>query len=110
MNFDETKKKYPKAWEKFVAYSFDGSDNRYWILTDEMKGNVSFLELIGYLFKFFDEQKLIVMVTLSGRWYWRICSLEIPTVWSNLKTPGLDNRQEAEQAAFTKAFKILEGK
>ena len=113
MDFGEIKKKYPKAWERFEDFAIESPELEADVFgySDDYVDDINRLNLItlsGYLFGFFDKQNLVIMVTLSGRWYWRVCSLEIPTVWSNLKTPGLNSRKETEAAAFTKAFEILE--
>ena len=109
----EIAKKCPKAWDKFENFaivdseleadSFGYSDD----YVDDIN-RLSLTTLSGYMFKFFDNQDIYIIVVYDKiahddfylfRWCIRgyVVSKE-----------EYHNRQEAEQAAFKKAFEILE--
>jgi len=104
--FDEIKKKYPKAWEKFINWfaektSVERLDSEHYIL------NMFFEHRSGWLFRFFDEQRIYISVIYSGieYYYQRWDQDMIETSDDTFKS-----RTDAEKSAFEKAFEILEGK
>ena len=98
MNFEEIKRKYPKAWEKFEAFaSYECYD---WV-----GGGIE--DLSGWLFKFFDDQGIHIEIYIiygggNRQFGWAIDELN--------KENGLRYkiRTKAWEAAFPKAFEILE--
>ena len=121
MNFEQIKERYPKAWEKFenfaivdpeleadsVGYSDDYVDDI---------NRLSLTTLSGYLFRFFDEQGIYIVIDWCNFEY-RITvyfpkfDIVYPCNEENIEEyQWFKTRQEAEQAAFTKAFEILEQK
>ena len=109
--FEEIKKKYPKAWRVFIEWCFDIDLYDRWdndgeiTLTEEFE----FINLIGWLFKFFDERGIIIITETFNNetWYYDIYDYgEInPWVAGDLK---FKTRQEAWMAAFKKGFELLE--
>ncbi len=115
MNWKEIKKKYPKAWMLLMEW--------FWY-----KKNITLgIELSRIfmperkLYDFFDEQKTFIVINhywmhnyrndddsgetfkTKGRLHW---SFQI----FSFRMPNFESRIEAEQAAFLKAFEILEKK
>ena len=88
--FDEIREKYPKAYEKY-ALDFNYKYNK-------QNCNCS-------LYKFFDEQGIYIEIfsAPNPRCFFTQINRHPPMV-----IPKYNTRQEAEQAAFTKAFEILE--
>jgi len=109
MNWKEIEKKLPKAWEAFEK----------WLQTDVVfnmdefqaieKDIYKFSLNIRKLFDFFDKQGLVILIDYyQNYFYWFIKSpndiINISgEAWKKIKT-----RTEAETAAFTRAFKMLE--
>jgi len=122
--FEEIKKKYPKAWEKFLKcyYSeflvqFPNADlNRMWKIdpTKNLKSQ------IGHLFTFFDEQRIYIVLQdfflteerkTIIKWTVGHYDKDGHTLTDQeLYNKQFESRPEAWQAAFTKAFEILESK
>ena len=109
MNFEQIKKKYPKSWEKWIDYFHCHNKDYHHLLqffTDNKRLLYETESLSGWLFRFFDEQGMIIIISYDsygGKYYWKIyhsTAVEGESFWSS--------RQEAEQAAFTKTFEILE--
>jgi len=102
MNCKKIEKECPKALELACAYF------RYNILT--LDNEFSFI--IRDLYDFFDEQEVYISVYLESlelKWVWRIhkgLKKELHRVSCNPSV--FDTRSEAEEAAFLKAFEILE--
>ena len=95
--FEEIKKKYPKAWDKFKDYY------RRTYAPEE----VQFEALIGHLFTFFDEQGIYITI----EYYVNLYTNERWRYWISERIGSVfESRTEAWTAAFTKAFEILEGK
>ena len=107
MMFEEIKKKYPKAWEKFLKcyYSeflvqFPNADlNRMWKIdpTKNLKSQ------IGHLFTFFDEQGIWILRTIRST----------NTERGNFPVYYMYNTSFADESfeiVITKAFEILESK
>ena len=98
MNWKEINEKWPKAYSLFMSARFDR-------LIAYRKFEVP-NDYIGDLYDFFDEQGIIIEIM----WYHKDFRMN---VWYNkeVKFAGhLNSRQEAEEAAFLKAFEILEEK
>ena len=104
MNWTEIKEKYPKAYDSLLEWE-PIIDISVWIYFKDRN-----------LYDFFDEQELIIEIGVE---YGKDCEDYWFEWFINLKgTGGADylghkcykSRSEAEQAAFTKAFEILEEK
>ena len=129
MNWKEIAEKYPKAFNKFFKWywpddrqSFDGND-LYFCQTvgDENYAECSisyesFCEIRKF-YDFFDEQMIWIDINPDYEAGWEYHTKprnnEEVYFWININWVWEDNihyktRQEAEEAAFTKAFGILE--
>lgn len=119
MNFEQIKKKYPKAWEKFKDFNLHKRTGCFDKNVEDYIKSWKFESLSGWLFRFFDEQNIVILIDamsskrFEGHYIW---GYKIFRYWSD-KSPAHDShaeilqiREEAEQAAFTKAFEILEKK
>ena len=99
MMFDKIRQDNPKAWNKFY----------YWLLNDAGIDSTMILcdpeTVSGWLYKFFDEQGIYIEIfsAPNPRCFFTQINRHPPMV-----IPKYNTRQEAEQAAFTKAFEILE--
>ena len=102
LQYHEIQSKYPKAWAKARRWQID-------------KGPTFTGGSPRWLFDFFDQQGILTEIR-----YLRSAEF-FPTVWAyhegvdKLIPHGIDldastTRQEAESAAFTKAFELLEEK
>ena len=109
--FDEIKKKYPKAWKKYVDWH-SGKSSMIPYLNEEVNSEEKFIEnmffeyLSGWLFRFFDEEGIHISIHYSGVEYYYQYWMD-----GNLLETSDDtfkSRDEAEKAAFEKAFEILE--
>ena len=114
--FEEIKKKYPKAWDMFEQFMYCHLGEEHILRTNEntikefikvINSKLPLEILSGWLFRFFDEQGIYIEIYSipNPREYMYMINRNWDRDMPNLKT-----RQEAEQAAFTKAFEILEGK
>ena len=101
--FDEIKKKFPKAWQMFYDWLlYDAGIDSTMILCDPET-------VSGWQYKFFDEQGIIIEIEYHI--FGEVFGYYIIGTWRKLWTKeNFNTRQEAEQAAFTKAFGILEDK
>ncbi len=103
MNWKEIKKKCPKAWN---ALKEDHNTKEYWGLMDDPDvWWIDGMDLCRYelrhLFDFFDERRIIVIIIrIDLEFYYSIRNISL--------SQGFSTRSEAEEAAFTKAFEILE--
>ena len=65
--FEEIKKKYPKAWRVFIEWCSDIDFYDRWDWDNDNDGEITlteefeFINLIGWLFKFFDERGIIII-------------------------------------------------
>ena len=93
MNLKEIEKKYPNA------HSFLWEDQ-------EFAYDISIRDNIRNLYDFFDEQNITVTIWYNPiMWSYSIHDHINPGAYS---FDGFKTRKEAEQAAFEKAFEILE--
>jgi len=110
MNFEEIKKKYPEAWDKFHIWLWESMG----LPPDEKLPdliNDRFESLSGWLFNFFDEQGIVIVLDLDEKNQYKTWLFEISDNghWEHIEY-GFQTRPEAKQASFTKAFEILEQK
>ena len=117
INYNEIKDKYPKAFELLIEWGYNLDIEGVFI--DEEFGIIRFgsdehIFNDRYLYDFFDENKICIEIfrvwidwndLTSFLWGGNVNGYN-PTPFSE----GVGTRQEAETAAFTKAFKLLEGK
>ena len=99
MNWQETKEKYPKAWMK--ADNYFGCSRMGDIYGDRHPN-------VRDLYDFFDEQEIFILIdraTADREFYY---ALDLGD-WL-LDERYYKTRLEAEQAAFNKAFEILENR
>ncbi|MCK5606295.1 hypothetical protein KAR91_30625 [Candidatus Pacearchaeota archaeon] len=106
MNWKEIKEKYPKAWK----CCYDWSDTHF--ETDIPIYAIGDILTLRHLYDFFDENDINIFVRLSD-----ITNSFLPFDWDIVYEDiyhssylEYKTRKEAEQAAFTKAFEILEQK
>ncbi len=106
MNWKEIKKKYPKAYAKFIEWVDAETLD---ILKFEL---MMILKNERDLFDFFDEQKIYVMILRDhlfvDSWFGGIEKGESEGGFKKIK--HCKNRSETETAAFEYAFKMLENK
>ena len=118
-NWKDIKEKYPKAFKSFYEWFWVGFNDPQFTSNGALKliqtGDKWFSEAeinfsdtceLRKFYDFFDEQGIIIEIM----WYHKDFRMN---VWYNkeVKFAGhLNSRQEAEEAAFTKAFEILEKK
>ena len=127
--FEEIKEKCPKGWEMFLEYYFNESEIRFQIkrygsvdkLTQQIN-EVDFESLIGWLFRFFDEQGIHIDIfadfndsehrlTGFGFLIWHKVEGGEGYYWTdNSGGTYCKSRTEAWKAAFIKSFEILEEK
>ena len=105
MNWQETKEKYPKAWMK--ADNYFGCSRMGDIYGDRHPN-------VRDLYDFFDEQGIWIMITPpasldEGVNYFDCTISYLDGFWGN-DGREYKTRLEAEQAAFNKAFEILENR
>lgn len=120
MNFEEIKEKYPKAWQKFEDFTIEDPDIEADIYgySDNFVDDIiqlSLTTLSGYLFKFFDGQRIRPHVFTSPNGTFRpYLYKKSGKIWLMLELEeyeyGFQSRQEAKQAVFKKAFEIVEDK
>ena len=127
MNFEEIKKKYPKAFKKFRNYELLGSSFFCEDLTDrkDLMWRWRNKLLINYhdrdLYDFFDKQDIIVqtaklLTTNKIKWGWvisvvyRLTEDDIDSNAYYSERYSYTSRIEAEEEAFMKAFELLEDK
>ena len=118
MNFEKIKKKYPKAWEMFFVFIATESERDYQLQKygdlELERGGISTVpeSLSGWLYKFFDEQGIVVQLYFHNYHGWSalVGNMKKEIIKHRWTSMYEKTRQEAEQAAFTKAFEILENK
>jgi len=96
MNWEQIYKKYPKAIKKYFDFRFKN-----------VKIEISFN--IRNLYDFFDEQEITINVWFASyQFIFEI--LTVNDIYNDYEEEGngYNSRKEAEQAAFEKAFEILE--
>ena len=116
MNHEEIKKKYPKTWEKFEDFAIENPELEADVFgySDDYVDDINRLSLItlsGYLFGFFDKQGIYINFVCerntpddylySFKWFIRGYAVS---------KEEYDNRPKAWEAAFIKAFSIIEEK
>ncbi len=105
--FEEIKKKYPKAWEKWQNYTKDHCLAVRIDYTEFYVSGEDFLDIIGWLFKFFDEQGIHIAIDWNNFKYSYTLYVPHHDIVSD-DSSWYESRIEAWEAAFTKAFGILE--
>ena len=120
MNWKENKKKYPKSCyllEKYLGghKKDDYSSHEFEYIINGLNYKDEYFEpqTLGLrsLYDFFDEQEIHIQITVkcamdNSVWY-------LAYIWAGQvdeHLPDKDTRPKAEQAAFLKAFEILEEK
>jgi len=108
MNWKEISVQCPNAYkalmEQYPDYEIDSEDEEY--LIDRSISYPDILFEPRYLYDFFDTAEIIIWIehgaknTFMVKFGWKIA----------LELKGFGNREEAETAAFTKAFVLLENK
>ena len=102
MNWKEIFEKYPKGHNKYAVWERDHYYN---------DGELTPNPPIRDLYDFFDENDLFILMELvTDGWFFTIKSEADFTINVNGEFLWFKTRTEAEQAAFTKAFEILESK
>ena len=115
MNWKEIEKKHSKAWELLDSWKYEGLDIdcMQWV---DKHGCSEDTFNIRDLYDFFDEQGIYVsvlkIVNKAGFWFTiRQIPESVYDIHSGYDLSLYFNlRKEAEQAAFLKAFEILEEK
>lgn len=114
MNFEKIKKKYPKAYLKYSQFLGEQGYSILYFKSNPLEAQS------GFLFKFFDEQGIIINIcgtpdydsACEGKnvynYDWEIYGGDEMGCVDDGKF--YKSRQEAKQAALTKAFGILENK
>ena len=110
MNWNEIKEKYPKVYRLAKMWWIDEADLSQFEPFELNEGiNVNF----RYLYDFFDEQKIIIDIGYHRLSMYSFMIFDNDSiVFGRDDNPELGylTRTEAEQAAFEKAFEILESK
>ena len=121
MNWKEISEKFPEAFKTFFKWywadnriAFDG-DSLYFSQTIDDKSyaesSISFKDIlrIRVFYDFFDENE--IWINVVHRDFGNLISVK-PFMWkiNQEYSEGYSTRAEAETAAFTKAFEILENK
>lgn len=114
MNWKLIKEKYPKAWEKFLSQFHKVMDMPIYVIGDD--GTHLYVEygleyIPRFLYDFFDEQGMVMLIDCNpeDRFYGYLLNIKCCFIVDS-DTDYYKTRTEAEEAAFTKAFKILEEK
>lgn len=117
MNWDKIKESYPKGWEVFKKFCYIETDVFYDV-NDEIiniyDSEIDFENVSGWLYKFFDENKICVFVRpvniLKSKDFIAIvfANQVMPYGKQSLHRNSFTTRSEAEKAAFKKAFEVLE--
>ena len=98
MNFNSSLADYPKAHNKYLI----------WLIATHVRNDRT-------LYDFFDSQEILIFIKPKGfkRFGYDIhrkVNLPKRDHWVNTMPGYKESRHEAEQAAFTRAFEILENK
>jgi len=110
MMFEEIKKKYPKAYKRWIQFIYAKTWGE--LLKIEIQDFEKFTfslnieSLVGWLFRFFDEQEIYVdcySCDNGNNWEYDLWYMKELYFEQKFKT-----RQEATKQAFAKAFEILE--
>ena len=129
MNWNKIKEKYPKAFEKFADWYWNGMDFEllpngtlyFEQIYDGGKGytittlSVKDIVVSRRWYDFFDEQKIYIEITKykysdrSLRWNYEITDEQNYKYGDDIYEEE-NSRPEAEEQAFEKAFEILEEK
>ena len=122
MDWKYIKEKYSKAWNKLCEFHKDTNEGVAWIdhpdvwIHEGMEINAWELR---HLYDFFDNEGLNIYLNLYGNYFKIILAPSFDWTkegfWDTSKYHKdfkfvYDNRREAETAAFTKAFEILNDK
>ena len=108
MNWTNIKKKYPKVWELFVVFRAKANT-----IADEKGSRDGDIFKLRDLYDFFDEQGIAISIVWTMHptedrleYYYDFAVDNVAAFESDKHYPS---RTEAEEKAFEKAFKILEG-
>jgi|GEM_PF-5010737 len=137
MNWNNIKEKYPKAWNKLIEFHNQKRDDNIMWIDHPDTWIMSGLHINGWelrhLYDFFDENDIYISAYKedigSDEWEFAYDIQYLPKEYENAKRRcshfetilsfkvhgatyigAWRNRDEAEEAAFTKAFEILEEK
>ena len=110
--FEQIKKDCPDAWEKFNLFYYSINTNR---LTTKYINSIEIHTIIGDLLLFFDEQgiRIIIEDTIirhNFKYKINVYDDQKQFNYQEFDITDYPSRLEAWQAAFTKAFEILESK
>lgn len=108
MNWEKLQETFPKAYNLFYDYFFDEEIKMY---NPQYSPPSDMALMSGYLYDFFDENNTIIQLWLRwGSWEYLVVYDDINEKLNSYGKEGFDfnSRKEAEQAAFEKAFEILE--
>jgi len=118
MNWDLIKQKYPKAWDNLFEMFNDGIleseitfENEPTYISDIIQYEKQIPLLFGrILYDFFDERGIIINVEYTDKDLWAgiLYNKDAVCILDDVYTEGAETRTEAETAAFTKAFELLE--
>ena len=120
MNWTEIKEKYPKRVNEFINWFRPRIDISDWdkealenTILIGSAGYVYDLKMKGMLYDFFDEQDIFIDIEYGkpeSKWLFKptICAHFLNDRYAFMV--GFKTRKQAETAAFTKAFEILESK
>lgn len=107
---EETKElvsSHPKSIDAYIQFitTKSGEGIRPDVKRDDMIDFVTLIIHTGIrnLYDFFDAKDIMIQVYWTGFWQYSVGELIMDSI-------NFDNRREAEKAAFTKAFDILEQK
>jgi len=110
--FEQIKKDSSDAWDKFEEYAVQNISG-LGIYGDDVFDKLNrtkIILLIGHLFLFFDKQRIVIQISYSSGWYYRITDIDRKFTINNVDKLFCGDRPEAWQAAIPKAFEILEEK
>ena len=108
--FEQIKKDSSDAWDKFEEYAVQNISG-LGIYGDDVFDKLNrtkIILLIGHLFLFFDKQRIVIQISYSSGWYYRITDIKRRFTINSVDKLGFGDRLEVWQAAISKAFEILQ--
>lgn len=111
MNWKEIKENYPKGWAKLQLSQSIGKYgeikiSQWMSLSSEGFGDITLRDF----YDFFDEQGIYIELTLEKGGRFHVDILDKEAEYLFIIKEIFNTRTEAEEAAFNKAFEILENK
>jgi len=97
--FEQIKKDSPDAFKVW---------NNYISKYDQLWDLKPLESVIGWLLTFFDEQRIVIQISYSSGWYYRITDIDRKFTINNVDKLFCGDRPEAWKSAIPKAFEILQ--